>query len=501
MEGGHSIRLMEVGRSVFVQVLDSIDAFVGLLSVDGIVIEMNVAALAATGLDRADVVGRPFADMSFWNWSEQVQAEVRRDLAVAASGRVQRADRTLHLGESRYIHFECSWKPVLDEGGRVTHLVWSGADVAARVRQLEGANAALGREIEERRRAETRVVAGEERLRRQLEELETIYRQAPVGLCLIGRDFRFLRINKKLAEINGVPAEAHIGHCIEEIVPDLAKTAIPILRRVFETGEPLENVESEGETARSPGTSRFWTQDFYPLKNDAGVVWAVGAIVRDVTERKHAEDQRELLLAELEHRVKNTLASVMSIAAHTLVDGKELAVARDAFIGRLHALSHAHDLLAAGNWRGADLEQVVRRAVEPYAGIDGARGSIEGPAVFLQPRAAVTLGMIVHELATNAAKYGSLSVPEGRLDVNWSLQGSVSGADAMLRLVWSETGGPPVTPPSRSGFGRTLIERGLKHELGGGARLEFHPAGLSCDVSLPLHRAAATRASPPSSSR
>lgn len=490
MESGHPIRVMEVGRSVFVQVLDSVDAFVGLLTADGVVVEMNAAALAASGLDRADVVGRPFSDMSFWRWSEQVRAEVRCDIAVAASGRVQRVDRMLALGAGRHIHLECCLKPVLDDVGRVTHIVWSGADITARVRQLEEANAALAREVEDRRRAEARVFAGEERLRRQLEELEAIYRQAPVGLCLIGQDFQFLRINNKLAEINGIPAAAHIGRHVEDIVPNVARTVIPILRRVFETGETLENVEIVGETVRFPGTSRSWAADFYPLKNDAGEVWAVGVIVRDVTEQKYAEEQRELLLAELEHRVKNTLASVMSIAAHTLVHGAELAVARDAFIGRLHALSHAHDLLAAGNWRGAELDQVVRSAIEPYSTIDGARGIIAGPAVFLQPRAAVSLGMIVHELATNAAKYGSLSVPEGRLNVNWSRQGSGSGADAMLRLVWSETGGPPVTAPARSGFGRTLIERCLKHELGGSAQLEFNPSGLTCNVVLPLHRTA-----------
>jgi PAS domain S-box-containing protein len=748
MESGHSFRRMEVGRSLFVQVLDSLDACVGLLDVDGTVIELNAAALAATDLERSEVVGRPFVEMPCWRWSEQVRADFRGQLALAAGGKVQRGDVKLCLGQDRYVDFECSVKPVVDDRGRVTHLVWSGTDVTARVRHLENANAALGREVEERRRVEARVIAGEEQLRRQLEELETIYREAPVGLalfdrdlrylkvnerlaalngrraedhigktlgavlpdmehllaplirqvfatgvpvqdfelrgatgavpdvqrhrlvhyyplsaddgsvgavaaiiqdvterheaaaalreseerfrmiaetvpgiifvldsdlrctfasgrftaltgiaseavgaegwlqalhpndvapteaamaamrgggrcstevrfrmadgsyrwficraaplraphgeirtwivsatdihemklaqearseseqwsrdrlaelealyreapvglCLFGPDFRFLRINRRLAEINGVPVEAHIGHRIEEIVPDLAKNAVPILRRVFETGEPLQNVEIKGETARYPGTIRFWTEDFYPLKNDRGEVWAVGVIVRDVTERKHAEEQRELLLAELEHRVKNTLASVMSIAAHTLASGTEIADARNAFIGRLHALSHAHDLLAAGNWRGADLEQVVRRAIDPYAGADtgDVRGAIEGPAVFLPSRAAMTVGMIVHELATNAAKYGSLSSPEGRLDVCWVQQGS--GADALVRLVWSETGGPPVTPPRRSGFGRTLIERGLKHELGGDAQLEFHPGGLTCTLSLPLHR-------------
>src|SRR5512134_1362090 len=132
---------MEAGGGIFVQVMDSLDSFVGLLSVEGMVIEMNAAALAAMGLDREDVVGRPFADMPFWNWSEALQGEIWSDVAVATSGRVQRADRMLRLGRRRYVHFECCLKPVMDDFGCVTHVVWSGTDVTSRVGQLERANA------------------------------------------------------------------------------------------------------------------------------------------------------------------------------------------------------------------------------------------------------------------------------------------------------------------------------------------------------------------------
>lgn len=495
MQSGHSFHHMEVGRSVFVQVLDSLDACVGLLDVNGAIVALNATTLATADLDRAQVVGQPFAEMPCWSWSEQVQAEVRRQIAAAADGRTQRSDIKICLGQNRYVDFDCSLKPVVDDLGRVTHLLWSGTDVTARARSTENAAAIPGvlPDVEGLKdgRAEAPVVAGEERLRRQLEELETIYRQAPVGLALFDRDFRYLRINERLAEINGLPVEAHIGRRLQDIVPDVAGSTIPILRRVFETGEPIHNVEIEGETAREPGVRRFWTEEAYPLKNEGGAVWAVGLIVRDVTDCRRAEEQRGLLLAELEHRVKNTLASVMSIAAHTLRDGRDLAAARKIFIGRLHALSHAHDLLAAGNWQSADLAQVVRRSLDPYAAGDGTRWSLDGPTVFLRPRAAVTLGMILHELATNAAKYGSLSTPEGSLEVTWSSE-TLPASESMLHLVWSEKEGPPVTPPSRTGFGRTLIERGLKHDLGGEARLEFNPDGLICTLMLPLDRTVAS---------
>lgn len=481
MESGHSFRHLEAGRSAFVQVLDSLDICVGLLNVDGSVVALNAAALETADLDREEVVGRPFADMPFWTWSEQVKADVRRQIAAAADGRSQRGAIKVCLGQARYVEFACSLKPVVDDLGRVTHILWSGPDVGAE-RDADGSSSAAAL-----------VPAGEERERRQRQELEMIYRQVPVGLALFDKEFRYLRINERLADINGLPVDAHIGQDVADIVPGIAASALPILRRVFETGEPMQNVEIEGETARDPDTRRFWTEDFYPLKDEAGEVWAVGVIVHETTERRSAEEQRGLLLAELEHRVKNTLASVMSIAAHTLRDGGDLAGARELFIGRLHALSHAHDLLAAGNWQSADLAQVVRRSVEPYATGDAGRQTIDGPTVLLRPRAAVTLGMIVHELATNAAKYGSLSVPDGSLDVTWSRE-TAAGGDPRLHLVWRERGGPPVCPPRRTGFGRTLIERGLKHDLGGEARLEFETAGLVCTLSLPWERTLASLA-------
>lgn len=491
MESGHSVHSMEVGRSVFLQVLDGLDTCIGLLDRNGAVVALNAAALAAADLDRTAVVGRLFADMPCWSWSEQVQAEIRKQIVAAAEGRSQRGGVTICLGGSRYAHFDCSLKPVVDDLGRVTHLLWSGNEATAHAGHGDDPADRPAVAIEDGQAVEASPLASEERLRRQLDELETIYRQAPVGLALFDRKFRYLRINERLAEINGLPVDAHIGRRLEEIVPDIAGSTLPILRRVFDTGQPIQNVEIEGETAREPGVRRFWTEDAYPLKDEGGAVWAVGLIVRDVTECRRVEEQRGLLLAELEHRVKNTLASVMSIAAHTLRDGRELAVAREVFIGRLHALSHAHDLLAAGNWQSADLMQVVRRSVEPYATADGAGRRIDGPTALLRPRAAVTLGMILHELATNAAKYGALSTPEGNLEVTWAAQRLPSG-EPVLNLVWRERGGPAVVPPSRSGFGRILIERGLKHDLGGEARLDFDPVGLTCMLSLPLDRTVAS---------
>jgi len=206
------------------------------------------------------------------------------------------------------------------------------------------------------------------------------------------------------------------------------------------------------------------------------------AIARDVAERSwaaveqaRAEQHQLLLINELNHRVKNTLASVQGIAFQTLRGEVSLAEARARFEARLMALSGAHNLLTEENWGGASLERVVGDAIEHLAGESG-RFDVEGEPLRLAPRAALALAMALHELGTNATKYGALSVDGGRVSIGWTQKGD------RFHLVWRESGGPPVEAPGRRGFGSRLIERGLAADLGGAATLSFDPAGLRCDI-------------------
>jgi two-component sensor histidine kinase len=210
------------------------------------------------------------------------------------------------------------------------------------------------------------------------------------------------------------------------------------------------------------------------------------AMARDVAERSwaaveraRAEQHQRLLINELNHRVKNTLASVQAIAFQTLKGEIPLADARARFEARLIALSGAHNLLTEGNWGGASLERLVRDATEHLAG-ESARFDIEGEPLRLAPRAALALAMALHELGTNAAKYGALSVDGGRVSIAWRQEGE------RLRLEWRERGGPSVEAPRRRGFGSRLIERGLEADLGGGAALHFDPEGLRCEIEASL---------------
>jgi two-component system CheB/CheR fusion protein len=202
---------------------------------------------------------------------------------------------------------------------------------------------------------------------------------------------------------------------------------------------------------------------------------------RDITERKQWEQHQRLLLRELNHRVKNTLAVVQAIAHQTLRSAKTSKDFVEAFEGRVAALGSAHDLLVQSDWKGADLASLAREQLKPYITDDPSRAQIDGPPVLLPPGLASPFGFVIYELATNAAKYGALSAPNGTISLNWSLE--TSGPGALLKFVWKESGGPRVKPPTGKGFGSVLIEKGIPQAK---VNREFKPAGVVCTVEVPL---------------
>jgi two-component sensor histidine kinase len=207
-------------------------------------------------------------------------------------------------------------------------------------------------------------------------------------------------------------------------------------------------------------------------------------MLTEITARKRAEEHQQVLLAELSHRVKNTLASVRSIAAQTLRNAPSFEAFKGAFEGRLKALALAHGVLTQSGWSEAELGGLIRQTVLPYLTIRADSVSLSGPATYLPPRQVVTMMLMMHELAVNAAKYGALSQENGRVAIDWSIDHQ--GAERVLRLRWTERGGPPVRPPERTGFGTTLIERSIAHELDGRATLHYRPEGLVCELQFPL---------------
>ncbi|SFK68078.1 HWE histidine kinase domain-containing protein, partial [Caulobacter sp. UNC279MFTsu5.1] len=242
------------------------------------------------------------------------------------------------------------------------------------------------------------------------------------------------------------------------------------------------DLEVEYRTLRSDGQIAWILARGRAAFEDGRAVRLAGVSL-DITARKTAEQRQQLLLDEVDHRAKNTLASVQSIALQTLRHAEHPAAFSATFIERIHALGRAHELLTEASWQGAALADVVDRTLKVYAPNErGARVALSGPAVRLGPNAAVTLNMAFHELATNAVKYGALSTPDGRVDVDWTVD-----ADAGTVIIdWRESGGPEVAIPSRRGFGSRLIEQALAREMGGEARLSFQPEGLWCRFRLPF---------------
>ena len=236
-----------------------------------------------------------------------------------------------------------------------------------------------------------------------------------------------------------------------------------------------------------------------PMRASGSIV-GVSAVMRDIRAQKTSERQRELLINELNHRVKNTLATVQAIAAQTLRSSASDAGARAAFEARLLALSKVHNVLTRANWQYARLADIAAEVLGPHGGEDPGRFAVAGPDVLLDPRMALPLAMALHELATNAVKYGALS-NSGRVAIRWSVDAGVDGR--RLHLRWAEEGGPPAAPPSRKGFGSRLIERSLAVELGGHVSLDYAASGVTCtiDVALPADGAAAAAHPHPNVSR
>jgi PAS domain S-box-containing protein len=285
--------------------------------------------------------------------------------------------------------------------------------------------------------------------------------------------------NAGATRIFGYDPQEMIGTPILRIIPPELHTEEAQIVARLRRGERIDHFETVRVT--KDGRRLDISLTVSPVRDAYGTVIGASKVARDITERKRAEELQRLLLGELNHRVKNTLATVQSIANQTVRRVNNPADFLSSFSGRIQALAWAHDLLTQNSWRGADIVPLVRDQLL-FGSTGDERISYSGPSVMLDPQSAVHLAMILHELGTNARKYGSLSVPGGRLSVTWRVQTN-GRRDLLLR--WQETKGPAVTAPATRGFGTTLIERSLAaHD--GDARIDYRADGVTCDIRLPV---------------
>jgi PAS domain S-box-containing protein len=291
-------------------------------------------------------------------------------------------------------------------------------------------------------------------------------------------EHRFTWLSETVVEATGLPVERVLGRTRSDFIAETAEQ------------HGLDGHLADLAARRPFRNFIYWMPDAYgrrcisasgkPVFDERGRFLGYRGAASDVTERERAAAQRELIMAELDHRVKNTLAVVKALIEQTARGAGSIDDFRADLDGRLRALADTHDLLRAERWRGASLRGLVGRALAPHQGSDGRVRIGDGPDVTLQPVAATAIVMALHELATNAIKHGALSRPEGHVEVDWS------ATDDEFVLRWRERGGPVVSPPRRRGFGREVIERGLAYELDAHVRLDFEPEGVVCEIRAQL---------------
>jgi PAS domain S-box-containing protein len=422
------------------------------------VVEWNPAAEQTFGYRRHEAVGRDLAD-----------------LIIPPEYREQH-----RLGVTRYL--ATGHGPVLGRRVELEALRASGSrfpvELTINTIQIAGRAhfTAYLRDLTDRKRAEASLRENEQRLR-------ATYEHAFVGIGEVNEDGRFLRVNEQLCSITGYSRNDLLALTIADVThPDDRAADLEQFYR-----------QMEGDFDAYAIEKRY-------IHKDGHIVWVEVAAsrvddtsgrplygiraVRDITVHRLAGEHQRLLINELNHRVKNTLATVQSIASQTLRNAASPEAAQADLEGRLFALSRAHDVLTRESWEGAFIGEIVSQALMPYRSHGAGRLHCEGPEARLSPRMSLALAMALQELATNAIKYGALSNATGEISLTWSVE-SLS-ALPYLHMRWEERGGPPVERPNRRGFGSRLIERSLAHELDGEVKIEFAPTGVICTVDAPL---------------
>jgi two-component sensor histidine kinase len=332
-----------------------------------------------------------------------------------------------------------------------------------------------------------------QRLVQQLKESEQIYRGAVITgrlasweTNMVTRERIWTKEGMEMFGLDLPNGRGIIGGDNDEFRLTLHPEDRFKVAQFHQTADRFDSYPAEYRIIRSDGRLMWMSGRGRVIERGPdGKARRVANIVVDVTERKKSEERTKLLIDELNHRVKNTLATVQAIVAQSLRGERSSADARETIEARLQSLSTSHNLLTRESWEGAALHEVVSEAMRPFVrSDDDGQIRVEGRQVRLRPKVALSLGMALHELATNASKYGALSVATGQVAVRWT-PATVDGAP-YLDLFWTEQGGPLVKPRSRRGFGSRLIEQGLAHELGGSARLEYLPSGINCNIRFPL---------------
>lgn len=357
--------------------------------------------------------------------------------------------------------------------GELRHICKDGREVIVESRLqllVDGTVIEVNRDVTER----TQIKADLRESEQQLRWLASIVQSSDDAIVSKNLDGIITSWNKGAERVFGYTAEEAIGQPITIVIPqnrlDEERTILTRIRR----GERIEHYETVRQ--RKHGSLIWVSLTISPVKNAEGKIVGASKIARDITEQKRSQEQIATLAREAEHRSKNLLSNVQAMVNLSQADA--VGDLKKAIEGRIQALANVHSLFVATRWIGAELSNIVTQELSPYFEKNEGRVRIDGPQVLLKPDAAQAIAVVLHELATNAAKYGSLSVTNGLLDVKWS-----HGANGRLNLRWSETAGPTVQPPTRKGFGGRILEQMIA-QLKGDTRFDWRAEGLVCEITL-----------------
>jgi PAS domain S-box-containing protein len=348
------------------------------------------------------------------------------------------------------------------------------------------------RELLESKEALERKTAELSEANRSLRDSEARYRTALAAgrmgtweTDLVNRTRRWTEEGMVLFGISLPDGRGHVGGPDDEYQNALHPDDRHLMHKFHELADKQDTFTSEYRTVHPDGTM-LWLRGRGQViaRGPDGKAQRMVSIVTDVTDRKAAEDHIQFLMHEISHRSKNLLMVIQSIARRTARTAGSMEEFERRFERRLQGLAASHDVLVRENWQGAPLADLVRQQMLPFAGIQSSRLELAGPDVVLTAEAAQALGLAIHELATNAIKYGALSLPAGRVSVSWAFDGE-AGAARPLLLNWVEQGGPQVTPPQRKGFGHVVIGEMVERSLAGKVVMDFAAGGLNWSVWIP----------------
>ncbi len=311
-------------------------------------------------------------------------------------------------------------------------------------------------------------------------DLKNLLDSSHIATIFLDREIRIRNFTPAVAKLFSV-RKSDIGRPLTELVSKLSYADME--RDVRQILHAPGMIEREVHFA---DRSESFIMRIRPYLSISNVLDGVVLTFVDVTERQREDSRRSSLLDELNHRMKNTFATVMSLAVQTLKSAPDPSDFREAFLTRMRALSNAHDLMMRSEWQQVTLKDLLSMETAPFQESERSRVSMRGENLMLEPRTCLALSMALHELVTNASKYGALSVPEGHVALEWQVHHTDRAKH--VHFTWTESGGPAVVPPSREGFGSQLLQKGLAHELNGTVRLEFNPQGVRCIVDFPLPR-------------